>query len=131
MGTLHAILDEPAAAQAAEQAKEAALQGRIGGSPSSFSSAPGAPGAATPGSPAAASIVAGAATPLGSPASNPAVGRKAGDPPLSPSSSSGLMNVKKLVAISQHKKKNREHLMRSSPDILDRILAVSSVREQG
>lgn len=127
MGTLHAILDEPAAAKAAEQAKEAALQGRAADSPSSSVSVTGGPAAATPGSAAASSTGPGAAAPLGS----PAAGRKAGDPPSSPSGTGGLMNVKKLVAISQHKKKNREHLMRSSPDILDRILAVSGFGEQG
>lgn len=128
MGTLHAILDEPAAAKAAEQAKEAALQAQTTAAASSSASATGAPAAATPGNVAAAiavPTVPGTATPVGSPQGSPAAGRRVTELQSSPGGS--LMNVKKIVAISQHKKKNREHLMRSSPDILDRILAVSGL----
>lgn len=131
MGTLHAILDEPAAAKAAEQEIEAAILGRPIGSPS-FVSVPSAPAAAAPATAgSAASTVPGTANPLASPSGSQASDRKAGEPPSSPSPTGGLMSVKKIVAISQHKKKNREHLMRSSPDILDRILAVSGLEEQG
>lgn len=128
MGTLHAILDEPAAAKVAEPVQGDALQNRGVASPSpSASSIAAAATAATeaPGSAAASSsTVPGTATPLGSPPGDPAAGRKAADRPSSPSSG-GHINVKKIVSISQHKKKNREHLMRASPDTLDRILAVS------
>eukprot|EP00903_Cladosiphon_okamuranus_P019404 g17841.t1 len=125
MGTLHAILDEPVAAKATEQAKEAALQGQT---EDPFISVADGTATATPGSAAVAtaSTVPGATTPLGSPSGTAASGRKAGERPSSPNGAGGLLNVKKIVAISQHKKKNREHLMRSSPDILDRILALTT-----
>lgn len=125
MGTLHAILDEPAAARAAEQEEqEAAASGHEDSPPSTA----GGSGATAPGSVA----------PLGSLPGSQTTGVNAEERPSSPrggwgsggggggrsgGNNGGLMNVKKIVTISQNRKKNRGHFMRA--DVLDRILAVS------
>lgn len=132
MGTLHAILDAPVAARAAEQAEQDALPG--GSDEASASPPPLSPGSGTAGAtvPATGNGEGGTTTlPASSrPASPGAVrgGSGSGGGGGERGSAGGgigvVMNVKKVVTISQHQKKNREQLMRSSPDVLDRILSV-------
>ncbi|CAN0262976.1 unnamed protein product, partial [Ectocarpus sp. 12 AP-2014] len=132
MGTLHAILDEPIAAaeKATEQAQEAGI---LEASASSLlSSASGTAIAAAGTATTHGSVV----TPLiASPSdSTSAIEKSGAERPSSPRSgvagtgSGGrgveVLDAKKIVAMTQTSKKNRERLLRSSPDVLDRILAV-------
>lgn len=132
MGTLHAILDEPIAAakKATEQAQEVGI---LEASASSLlSSASGT-----------AIAAAGTATTHGSVVTPPiasssdstlAIGKSGAERPLCPRSGVAgtggggrgveALDAKKIVAMTQTSKKNRERLLRSSPDVLDRILAV-------
>lgn len=144
MGTLHAILDEPiaAAAKATEQAQEAGI---LESSASSLlSSGSGTGNAAAGTATTRASVV---TPPMASPSdSSSAIGKSGVERPSSPRSGAvgavggaggggwggggrGIggvegLDAKKVVAMTQNAKKNRERLLRSSPDVLDRILAV-------
>ncbi|CAM9232465.1 unnamed protein product, partial [Ectocarpus sp. 13 AM-2016] len=132
MGTLHAILDEPIAAaeKATEQAQEAGI---LEASASSLlSSASGTAIAAAGTATTHGSVV----TPLiDSPSdSTSAIDKSGAERPSSLRSGVAgtggggrgveALDAKKIVAMTQTSKKNRERLLRSSPDVLDRILAV-------
>ncbi|CAM9130756.1 unnamed protein product, partial [Ectocarpus fasciculatus] len=144
MGTLHAILDEPiaAAAKATEQAQEA---GTLEASASSLLSCGSGTAIAAAGTATTrASVV---MPPIVSPSdSTSAISKSGAERPSSPRSGAagtgggaggggrggggrgvgGVegLDTKKIVAMTQNAKKNRERLLRSSPDVLDRILAV-------
>lgn len=147
MGTLHAILDAPVAAKAAEEAQQDGLPGGSGEaiasppllSPSSGGSAGAAVSATAQGGGGTAT------SPASSSPASPGASRGGGnEPPRGVSGVGGgggggggerggvgggigvVMNVKKVVTISQNNMKSRDHLMRSSPDVLDRILTVSA-----
>ncbi|CAM9705796.1 unnamed protein product [Ectocarpus sp. 8 AP-2014] len=132
MGTLHAILDEPIAAaeKATEQAQEAGI---LEASASSLlSSASGTAIAAAGSATTHGSVV---TPPIASSSdSTSAIGKSGAERPSSPRSGVAgtggggrgveVLDAKKIVAMTQTSKKNRERLLRSSPDVLDRILAV-------